>query len=297
MPYRFLLFAFIGSLLYADDPYDPSQTYRVTTQAPKLNEKPRAWIDGAGKKAIVGTLTARDERGFVIERADGKPFVVPPINLSESDRIYATLATEPRVTPDARVLLGKVEQIMDADTIKLATISGESITVRLNGIDAPEKKQQHGDFALQWLERIDGYKIRVEFKEPDRYGRILGDVYLGNRWVNLEIALAGIAWHYEKYSNDSRLAAAQEFAKSKKRGIWSADKLIAPWDFRNGVREATEQPMNVVSIRNSDRTVWITGSGTHFHTATCRHAKNGTEIPFSRASSAYEPCGVCKPAP
>ena len=47
----------------------------------------------------------------------------------------------------------------------------------------------------------------------DRYKRILGNVYLGEEWVNLELVKAGLAWHYKFYSKDKTMAAAETKAK------------------------------------------------------------------------------------
>ena len=55
----------------------------------------------------------------------------------------------------------------------------------------------------------------------DRYKRILGDVYIGKRWINVELVSEGMAWHYKYYSKDKTMAAAEVKAKAAKLGIWS----------------------------------------------------------------------------
>ena len=284
-----ILLLFVPTV-YADRPI------AVEPKPPRLDEPSRPWVDNSGAKAVVGVLIGRSANGrFIIERADGRRFRVRPEQLSVADRVYAIEATEPRIDTDAQVRLGSITKIMDGDTLKLSTIKGASLTIRLNGVDAPEKAQQFGTESRAWLEQFVGENVRIEFSEQDRYGRILGDVYAGPRWLNHELVAAGLGYWYEKYSDDERLATAQRTARTGRLGVWSTDKRILPGDWRNGVRDATAVPVNAPSIRETDETVFVTRSGTHYHTKQCRYAKHGTEIPLSRAVSAYEPCAVCRP--
>ena len=73
----------------------------------------------------------------------------------------------------------------------------------------------------------------MKYLNKDRYGRILGDIYLGKRWINKELVAEGWAWHYKKYSTDIRLAEAEGEAIKNRNGIWQ-DTLIPvpPWEFR-----------------------------------------------------------------
>jgi endonuclease YncB( thermonuclease family) len=41
-----------------------------------------------------------------------------------------------------------------------------------------------------------------------------------------------MAWHYNKYNNDSKLAKLETESRGKKIGLWSQDNPIAPWDWR-----------------------------------------------------------------
>ena len=59
----------------------------------------------------------------------------------------------------------------------------------------------------------------------DKYKRILGNVYIGERWVNVELVSEGLAWHYKYYSKDKTMAAAEVKAKAAKLGIWSITVL------------------------------------------------------------------------
>src|SRR5712664_330277 len=79
----------------------------------------------------------------------------------------------------AQSLSGTVVGIDDGDTISartavvplgLAVKSGETISVRLEGIDAPEHSQSFGDASRQHLsELVYGKQVNLECQGPDRY--------------------------------------------------------------------------------------------------------------------------------
>jgi hypothetical protein len=77
-----------------------------------------------------------------------------------------------------------------------------------------------------------GKKVRIEWMERDRYGRILGHVYLGDRWINRELVEEGFAWHFKRYSADQRLADAENAARTARKGLWSDKEPQPPWDLR-----------------------------------------------------------------
>ncbi|WP_419581433.1 thermonuclease family protein [Stieleria magnilauensis] len=193
--------------------------------------------------------------------------------------------------------VGTVSRVMDGDTVKLTQAGGTELTIRLEGIDAPEKAQRFGSESTQWLaDATEGEAVRVVASGNDRYGRTLAHLYVGDRWLNRELVASGLAWHYVKYNQDTRLATAQNEARANRLGIWQDARRVAPWDYRNGQRIETALPANVASTRESDAVVYVTGSGTKYHREGCRYlGENGKPIPVSRVTSAYEPCKVCKP--
>ncbi len=77
-----------------------------------------------------------------------------------------------------------------------------------------------------------GKQVRIEDKRKDRYGRTLGDVFLGPQWVNESQVNAGMAWVYLKYSKDPTLLEAEALAKRFQRGLWRDKAPVAPWEWR-----------------------------------------------------------------
>lgn len=133
---------------------------------------------------------------------------------------------------------GKVVSIADGDTITVLDADKVQHKVRLEGIDAPEKAQAFGARSKERLsEKIGEKDVVVTWKEKDRYGRILGDVSLDSRNINLEMVEDGMAWHYKQYSKSKKLAEAEVESRKEKKGLWADKDPVPPWNFRKQARE------------------------------------------------------------
>lgn len=131
-------------------------------------------------------------------------------------------------------LTGKVIRILDGDTFEMLVPGNIPVKVRMNGIDAPEKKQAFGEKSKDHLGKLCfGKTIEVASQGKDRYNRVLGVAYtLTGMDINKEMINAGFAWHYKHYSKDLGLAAAENNARAAKRGLWVDPYPVAPWEFR-----------------------------------------------------------------
>ena len=153
----------------------------------------------------------------------------------------------------AKTLQGKVIKVADGDTVTIVDDKDFKYRIRLAGIDAPEKDQPYGNEStksLKWL--VYGRRITVEYSKFDRYGRIVGKVFISPRGdmfclavdcigkvdVGLKQINAGLAWHYKSYESeqltaDRRLySSAERVARKKKLGLWNDKKLTPPWQWR-----------------------------------------------------------------
>lgn len=129
-------------------------------------------------------------------------------------------------------ICGKVVSVTDGDTITVL-VDREQVKVRLDGIDAPERRQAYGNAAREKLAGlVFGKTVTVKTHGKDRYGRTIGTVIAGERSVNLQMVEAGLAWHYVEYSKDVELARAEREARAAKRGLWADTAPVAPWEFR-----------------------------------------------------------------
>jgi endonuclease YncB( thermonuclease family) len=135
-------------------------------------------------------------------------------------------------------LRGKVVSIADGDTITVLDENKKQNKVRLNGIDAPEKKQAFGAKSKARLgELLAGKDVVVEWKEKDKYGRIVGQVQQGPLDANLQMVKEGLAWHYKKYSKSAELGRAETEAKAAKKGLWADRNPMPPWEFRKAEKK------------------------------------------------------------
>ncbi|MFV7791277.1 thermonuclease family protein [Aliarcobacter lanthieri] len=130
-------------------------------------------------------------------------------------------------------LIGKVVKVSDGDTITILTSDKVQYKIRLNDIDAPEKKQAFGNKSKDNLAKYIASKtVKVEYKTKDKYKRILGTIYYNNIDINLQQVKDGYAWVYKKYSKNQDYYNAEKLARENKKGLWNDKSPIAPWEFR-----------------------------------------------------------------
>jgi endonuclease YncB( thermonuclease family) len=132
-------------------------------------------------------------------------------------------------------LKGHVVSVHDGDTLTLLDADKVQIRIRLYGIDAPEKKQPFGPKAKVALsELVFDKDVRVEvIALRDRYGRVIGKIYVGDIYVNQVLVEQGAAWWYEQYApKDVALRDAEVKAKEGKLGLWVKEAPTPPWQWR-----------------------------------------------------------------
>ncbi len=163
-----------------------------------------------------------------------KPFLAFLILLSSTLSFPATSAAP---KPHVIMLQMKIIGIKDGDTVE-ALYYKLPLTIRLEHIDAPEKKQDFGTKAKQKLSDLTfGKMVTVVSKGKkgnwDRNGRLIAELYTSESLnANKEMVRAGLAWHYEKYSDDPTYGVLQQQARLQKKGLWADKNPKAPWDFR-----------------------------------------------------------------
>lgn len=130
----------------------------------------------------------------------------------------------------------KIIGISDGDTVKFL-VENQTYTLRLEHIDAPEKKGGQA-FSTQAKKTLSDLcfrqEVEIEWKgEKDRYGRIIGVIY-NHQGVNVnqEMVKKGMAWHYRRYSKDRTYSKLEDEARKKKIGLWQDPNPIPPWEWR-----------------------------------------------------------------
>ncbi|TNH36295.1 thermonuclease [Campylobacter helveticus] len=141
-------------------------------------------------------------------------------------------------------LTGKVSKVIDGDTIELlAKTSKENpynhiakLKIRLYGIDAPEKKQEFGIQAKNYLSSlIFNEEVKIIVENQDKYGRLVGTIYFNNKDINKEMVKNGYAWAYEEYS--TKYLAHQADAQMFKLGLFKDENAIKPSEFRKAIKK------------------------------------------------------------
>ncbi|WP_115461338.1 thermonuclease family protein [Winogradskyella aurantiaca] len=129
----------------------------------------------------------------------------------------------------------KVIGITDGDTVKVLKLDSTTVKIRLVNIDCPERKQAFSTKAKQFTsDAVFSKNVRIEVIKTDRYGRLVANIiYDQDLNLSKELLKAGLAWHYQKYSNDASLQQLEDEARAQKIGLWSDPHAIAPWQYRS----------------------------------------------------------------
>jgi hypothetical protein len=127
-----------------------------------------------------------------------------------------------------------------------------------------------------------GKGVRVKWVKKDQYGRVLGDVYAGDSWINHDLVREGFAWHYKHYDKRPELDKAEQEARKTKRGLWVDEKPQSPWDYRRPRRPPEAQAA----------LFWLNTSSNVRHNQGCRHFNNTKRGRFCGQDEG-KPCGIC----
>ena len=159
---------------------------------------------------------------------------------------------------------GRVVGVADGDTITVLTDGRESIRIRLAEIDAPEKSQAFGQRSKQSLsDMVFGKAVRVEQQDVDRYGRVVGRVFVGGTDVSAEQVRQGMAWVYRQYLRDTTLLNVEQEARAARRGLWSDLNPMPPWEYRHGGKGKSEEvdtPSGLERKGQDDTSAWRCGA-------------------------------------
>jgi endonuclease YncB( thermonuclease family) len=150
--------------------------------------------------------------------------------------VSPTFGAKPHYT-----LTGKVVAIADGDTLTVLDESKTQHKIRLAGIDAPEKGQPFGTKAREALgDKVFQQSVRIDVIDVDRYRREVGRIYLGERFINMEMVTDGFAWRYVQYDKPGEFTAAEADARKHRRGLWTDPHPVAPWEWRKVRRQASK---------------------------------------------------------
>ena len=199
------------------------------------------------------------------------------------------------------IITGKVVRIADGDTVTVLQ-NNQEYKIRLYGIDTPEKGQDFGTKAKEFTSGlVFKREVKVIQKDVDRYGRIVGIIYVGDTCINQEIIKAGFAWVYRQYCKDGFCRdwiTLETNARTNQIGLWGHPDPVPPWEYRRGVKASTK------TDKQTQKTEGNLYHGNRrsnvFHQPSCKdfNCKNCTVLFQSRdeaINAGYRPCGGCRP--
>lgn len=134
--------------------------------------------------------------------------------------------------------LAYVSRFKDGDTFVAQMDGGRTITVRLLGVDTPERNQPWGAESTHALSALVTNPVSLECPRKDRDGRWTCHIW-NNKGVDINLMLVaqGNAWWEKRYAPKSiALRDAERDARAQRVGLWQEDSPIPPWEWRRGRR-------------------------------------------------------------
>lgn len=131
---------------------------------------------------------------------------------------------------ETQTLEGVVIDVIDGDSIRVKSLGGNRFKVQLEGVVAPFSKES----ILGLREWIMNQPVRLEWRRRDKWKRLVAQLYLGERNINLALVEAGLAWFYTPGEYPLALRAEFEAAEKKarlgRRGLWAGEETRPPWE-------------------------------------------------------------------
>lgn len=143
------------------------------------------------------------------------------------------------VTHNATDSRFKVQRAVDGDTLQVLQ-GAQKIKLRLAGIDSPERGQPYYSAAREYIcSMVCAQHIDVVPKGRDRYGRLLGIVFVHGREINLAMVKAGYAW---SWPIRKRYGEAEAKARADRKGLFHEKHPTPPWEFRAARNKIKRKP-------------------------------------------------------
>jgi len=146
---------------------------------------------------------------------------------------YGQAQRDAPVEPGQR-FRAQIVEVTDGDTYLAKRSDGQTATIRLFGVDAPETSQPYGTRARKKARQyIGGKRVQVTVEEIGAYGRAVARVQVSGGRLGPLLVQQGLGWWYREYApNATELARLQRQARNANRGLWSQVAPTPPWEWR-----------------------------------------------------------------
>jgi len=144
------------------------------------------------------------------------------------------LARGGRSEEPRRPWTGEITHVTDGDTVWVRPEAGSPPRkLRLNGIDAPEICQAHGEDAREALRRRALHrKVTVTTHATDDYHRLIVTLRTDGDDLGAWMVRQGHAWSYRYRRDPGPYAAEEAQARAGRRGLFADPGAERPRDFR-----------------------------------------------------------------
>lgn len=127
--------------------------------------------------------------------------------------------------------------VVDGDTLRVRPPGGgKPVSLRIEGIDAPEICQPGGAASREALARlVSGRPLVVQGQRTDNYGRLLATMEVDGVDVGRSMVRSGWAWSYRLRRDTGPYLRQEQQARAAGLGIFAAGRdvaLIEPRQFR-----------------------------------------------------------------
>lgn len=184
-----------------------------------------AVIDGVDKQSNKTVLDTVQELGTTLQTT------APPKNSPSK----TTQASNPKTNHKTHKnsIHCRIVKVSDGDTATCLSDDKTQLRIRLWQIDAPEKGQSFGNAAKQALaELIFDKQVMLNISSTDKYGRYVGEIFVGHQNVNKQMVKIGMAWAYREYLKDDDYLRLEQDARRQRLGLWIDKNPVYPSDFR-----------------------------------------------------------------
>lgn len=125
---------------------------------------------------------------------------------------------------------GVVTYVVDGDTVHVRPADGgKPVSIRVDGIDAPEICQSGGTASRDALKRRAlGQRVAVYGRQQDDYGRLLARIVLDDEDLGAWMVAQGLAWSYRYRNSAGPYALQQGRAEAAGRGMFSPAQALPP---------------------------------------------------------------------
>lgn len=199
------------------------------------NLKPRSWAAPAAAAALLGLCLMGTPSVMA------QPQVLTTLIAQNSQR---EAHTEHRWTDTGRYV-----RAADGDTLTVQTDRHGLVTVRLAGVDAPERDMRYAEEATRFLKAfVQSASLSLDCHSMDRYGRHVCEVRKGQQDLGAELIAAGLAWHFKRYASEQSsthrdlYAKLETAARTKRLGLWADAQAMDPQACRKLKREGHACP-------------------------------------------------------